>query len=384
MFDKTRYIWINNQSEYNVIKAAEQLSRMNFKSGFAKKILILKYKTNELQYLLHFPNGINFKQMIFCVNYFKYPRRLPKFGDVRGYWRITPQDGIGEEFTGLRCMLFVDNYDTKFNIVNAVFERSIKTLQLTIGELQNIKELEPGAYEYQENEFISYDFEVLRLIDSSGSKKNNNSMYPKKDNSILILLAVFNLLVALIPFAGLATIVGSIMVLVFAGKSVAARVLGIIAISLSVLVTSVIMFIAVQKSSIMMATGYQSQNYYKSQQNLNRLVSLIEKYKKENGNYPESLGDLDLDYNTTLNDETYIIYRTNKNDPVYRQVYYRLDDSSSYYLSLPGIDGMPNTDDDILPYMTKEAAQKTGLEKFEDISGDDGNDGDSLDTGNSN
>ena len=90
------------------------------------------------------------------------------------------------------------------------------------------------------------------------------------------------------------------------------------------------------------------------------LVKEVEYYKIQNGHYPDKIEDLA----TKENEKSSIIIF----DPtsIYRggkvpHFYYRLDKNDSYFLLSVGNDGIPFTQDDILPSIPEGERSKTGL-----------------------
>jgi hypothetical protein len=101
-------------------------------------------------------------------------------------------------------------------------------------------------------------------------------------------------------------------------------------------------------------TGVNFQNFSKlySEVILPRLIKDIEYYKLQNGKYPESLKEVNSD-------------NVAKNSQVLKtlgEIFYRLEDNGkSYHLFMTGPDGIPFTNDDILPIIKPEELKKIGL-----------------------
>lgn len=94
---------------------------------------------------------------------------------------------------------------------------------------------------------------------------------------------------------------------------------------------------------------------------LNSTVKEIEYYKVQHGSYPKSLDDLAEQEKDSFNlptDPTAIQREGKMND----KFFYQLDSSGKYYyLRSVGPDGIPFTDDDILPSLPPSETQNTGL-----------------------
>jgi hypothetical protein len=94
---------------------------------------------------------------------------------------------------------------------------------------------------------------------------------------------------------------------------------------------------------------------------LNDAVKEIEFYKLQHGSYPHSLDDLkgqQKDSFSSIYDPT-AMERGGKPN---MEFYYQLDPSGKfYYLRSVGPDGIPFTDDDILPSMSPSDLKNTGL-----------------------
>ena len=96
-----------------------------------------------------------------------------------------------------------------------------------------------------------------------------------------------------------------------------------------------------------------------SQQNLNGLVVEIEFYKTQHGSYPDSLEQLHSNNKFIfINDPTQSTFFS-QITPLYN--YEKRGDK--YILFSSGIDGIPNTKDDLFPQVTISDSSKTGLIK---------------------
>ena len=97
-----------------------------------------------------------------------------------------------------------------------------------------------------------------------------------------------------------------------------------------------------------------------AQSSITSLVQVVEFYKVENGEYPESLEvlreSLPKDSLTFVLDPTDIQIGEKS-----RNFYYRLVDDNHYHLLGVGVDGQPFTDDDILPNVKVGHDSKVGL-----------------------
>lgn len=104
------------------------------------------------------------------------------------------------------------------------------------------------------------------------------------------------------------------------------------------------------------SSTFQKQNIELAQGRLNTLFKTIEFYKLENGVYPDSLEQLQKD------DKTLSIYDFLPRSSDYKTVRYNYSKAGSkYYLFSSGIDGIPNTADDIYPKISKTDTAKFGL-----------------------
>lgn len=95
-----------------------------------------------------------------------------------------------------------------------------------------------------------------------------------------------------------------------------------------------------------------------SQIELNTLVKNIEFYKLQNGAYPDSLEQI------SKNDKMVIIYDpllTRKMDGNIKTTFQYQKIGNKYRLFSVGIDGIPNTKDDIYPSMPESDTTKLGL-----------------------
>jgi hypothetical protein len=95
-----------------------------------------------------------------------------------------------------------------------------------------------------------------------------------------------------------------------------------------------------------------------SQMELNSLLKNIEFYRIQHGSYPDSLEQItEDDKMTAINDPLRSFDKDIKKDTKY--TYKRVGDH--YYLFSSGIDGIPNTKDDIYPQVAKSDSAKFGL-----------------------
>lgn len=94
-----------------------------------------------------------------------------------------------------------------------------------------------------------------------------------------------------------------------------------------------------------------------AQSDLNTLMKNIEFYKMQHGTYPDSLQDLKTkDDFTSINDPIQIVNNKSTNTYYnYKKV------GNKYYLFSSGVDGIPNTKDDIYPQLNKRDTAKFGL-----------------------
>ncbi len=95
------------------------------------------------------------------------------------------------------------------------------------------------------------------------------------------------------------------------------------------------------------------------QKELNNLVKEIEFYKMENGKYPDSLQQLTKD-----NPQIFIYdpIQTNQSKTNNKFQYQNL--GKQYRLFSSGIDGIPNTNDDLYPQISEKIIDKVGLIKY--------------------
>jgi hypothetical protein len=105
------------------------------------------------------------------------------------------------------------------------------------------------------------------------------------------------------------------------------------------------------------AFGFKTEMAKASQGQLNNLMAQIEFYKAKNGNYPDSLKQLQKD-NTLLD-----IYDPLKpgGDVTKADEYNYKRTGNHYYLFSSGIDGIAGTADDIYPQVSKNDLDKFGL-----------------------
>ncbi|MEO5942701.1 MAG: YcxB family protein [Ferruginibacter sp.] len=95
-----------------------------------------------------------------------------------------------------------------------------------------------------------------------------------------------------------------------------------------------------------------------SQMELNSLVKNVEFYKLQNGQYPDSLQQLLKDDKfAPINDPIQIDQRRQKIYYYYKKV------GSKYVLFSAGVDGIPNTEDDLYPSLLSTDSSKIGLIK---------------------
>ncbi len=93
---------------------------------------------------------------------------------------------------------------------------------------------------------------------------------------------------------------------------------------------------------------------------LTNIVKELEYYKIQNDTYPDSLNHLDTENSFIfINDPILQKIDTKNKNPLY---YYHVSDSG-YYLFSVGFDGEPFTDDDLLPKISCEEADKIGILK---------------------
>ena len=97
-----------------------------------------------------------------------------------------------------------------------------------------------------------------------------------------------------------------------------------------------------------------------TQQGLNSIITNIEFYKSQNGGYPDSLEQLKKIDKTIIIDDPLLTRKMDEN--IKTKFYYKKIDSG-YTLFSVGIDGIPNTTDDIYPTILVTNKNKLGLRK---------------------
>jgi hypothetical protein len=141
-----------------------------------------------------------------------------------------------------------------------------------------------------------------------------------------------------------------------ARKARAVTVLGASGILFSVVYAAVFYFGMIQPGPL---SGWLRS--YMAVYALNSAVMDIESYKLQYGRYPVSLSEVEPKPKTRINnfiDPT----STRRGGVSNGRFYYQLDSSGKfYYLRSLGPDGIPFTDDDILPALSENERKKTGL-----------------------
>ena len=109
-------------------------------------------------------------------------------------------------------------------------------------------------------------------------------------------------------------------------------------------------------------TGYDAFWKENAQESINIIDRSIEGYRIEYGTYPNSLNFL----NEKLIDNHDYSFRIKEADGQTNGVpfYYEKIDSNRFYLAGVGKDGIIKTDDDLLPQISKEQENSTGLVKY--------------------
>jgi hypothetical protein len=94
---------------------------------------------------------------------------------------------------------------------------------------------------------------------------------------------------------------------------------------------------------------------------LNDAVKEIESYKRQHGRYPASLSEIEPKDKKRI-DNFIDPMATHGGGTLNGRFYYQLDPSGEfYYLRSVGPDGIPFTDDDIVPRLSEDERKKTGL-----------------------
>lgn len=96
-----------------------------------------------------------------------------------------------------------------------------------------------------------------------------------------------------------------------------------------------------------------------SQVEINRLMKSVEFYKLEYGVYPDSLGQIRNNDHTAEIDDPLQLLKSGNSKLTTRFNYQKV--GNHYYLFSSGIDGIPNTKDDIYPQVAKSDSAKFGL-----------------------
>jgi len=109
-------------------------------------------------------------------------------------------------------------------------------------------------------------------------------------------------------------------------------------------------------------TGYDSAWLGNAQESINILDRAIESFRFKYGTYPNSLGDIK---EIVINNHDYS-YRIKDSDGQTNgvQFIYEKLDSNKFFLAGVGKDGIIRTEDDLLPQISKEQENTTGLVKY--------------------
>ncbi|HEY6913222.1 MAG TPA: hypothetical protein VI413_00985 [Paludibacter sp.] len=111
-------------------------------------------------------------------------------------------------------------------------------------------------------------------------------------------------------------------------------------------------------------TGIDSTFIPGAQLNLNVIARSVEEYKSKYGTYPNQLSEIQNISMNLLNND--VSYRLKDTDGQTRPImfYYEKINSNKYYLAGVGRDGKIKTNDDLLPQISLEQKNSTGLLKY--------------------
>lgn len=186
---------------------------------------------------------------------------------------------------------------------------------------------------------------------------------PQKHETIWDILFVLSITISFIPKVSVIAIVFfAINILFFKHKQKISTTF----LTISLIINLLVLLVLDPKMETALKNykkiGYKISAYKQSQLKLSYYNQEIINYYKHYSIYPNSLNEIQNGY-MDFADPSYLI--NIEDDNIYfAEYYYEKIDSLSYYLLGVGQDGIPKTDDDILPLVEKQDTLTTGLIKY--------------------
>ena len=278
--------------------------------------------------------------VLYVINYYRTINRFNKL--IATDQNLSGKKSILITEEGLQITYITEDIKTlKWGMIMSV-ESAKKAIYLTL--------IDKNIFIIPKRSFLS-DLESVKFKDEIGNQifkidGGPKAMLLKSQNrpSYLIGLACF------IPLIGAFIGVWLLISGIFNYKNKWFIIMGIGGIAFTVTIYSSLYFYVNSESNRKtFAPLFQGQ--------LNTLMKEVEFYKLQHGVYPDSLGQLKFDDKSiSIGDQL-----QSMNDKVKNKNYNYKKIGNKYYLFSSGVDGIPNTTDDIYPKMSPADTSKFGL-----------------------
>ena len=170
------YIYIEGLTKEEVVEIVQDMSNLYADVEYSKGIKI--FESNKNSFIINFSFKPDFERFKYFVNYLHYPEVENHKAQVRGYWTIDNGDGLPENHSSQRVMLYVSDSDEEGDNVSATFDQELSSYKFgfAVGkEYEPLKKMElkfdepiVNATEYKLIKTIQPDLTTLKKSSSKG------------------------------------------------------------------------------------------------------------------------------------------------------------------------------------------------------------------------
>ncbi|MDX1446661.1 hypothetical protein [Lishizhenia sp.] len=175
------YIYIEGIAREKVIEAVQAMSNLYADVEFSKGIEIFESNKNQNSFIINFSFRPDFERFKYFVNYLHYPEVKDYKAQVRGFWTVDRVDGLPQNQTNQRVMLYVSDIDEEGDNVHATFQGETTSYKLGFAVGEAYKALNNLELEFDEYKINSTEFDLTKTI------QPNPSVQPKQSGKGCVL-----------------------------------------------------------------------------------------------------------------------------------------------------------------------------------------------------
>lgn len=169
------YIYIQGVGKDKIIEAVQAMSNLYADVEFSKGIEIFKSKENQSNFILNFSYRPDFERFKYFVNYLHYPEVENYKAKVRGFWTVDSADGLPQNHSNQRVMLYMSDLDEEGDNVYATFEQESSSYKFGFAIGEDYKVLDSIELEFDEPKINSNEFNLITTVQPDPSVKLKQS-----------------------------------------------------------------------------------------------------------------------------------------------------------------------------------------------------------------